>query len=147
MKANTDLLATLKAAVPQFFDADDNFKIDKFEHELKDADIAEVRDGYKLNFVGKDYARLQTGRVAETMVAPNCKHNNKPENKNSGNVFITGDNLEALRHLQNAYKNRIKMIYIDPPYNTGHEFVYKDAFEFDDVKLKNILGYSGEEVA
>ncbi|MDR1053731.1 MAG: site-specific DNA-methyltransferase [Planctomycetaceae bacterium] len=147
VKANTDLLATLKAAVPQFFDADDNFKIDKFERELKDADIAEIRDGYKLNFVGKDYARLQTGRVAETMVAPNCKHNNKTENKNSGNVFITGDNLEALRHLQNAYKNKIKMIYIDPPYNTGHEFVYKDAFEFDDAKLKNILGYSGEEVA
>ncbi|MDR1480328.1 MAG: site-specific DNA-methyltransferase [Planctomycetaceae bacterium] len=147
VRANTELLATLKAVVPQFFDAQDNFKIDKLERELRDSDIAEVKDGYRLNFVGKDYARLQTGRVAETVVVPNCKHNRKAENKNSGNVFITGDNIEALRHLQNAYKNKIKMIYIDPPYNTGHEFVYKDEFEFDDKMLRKVLGYGDEEVA
>ncbi|MDR2644150.1 MAG: site-specific DNA-methyltransferase [Planctomycetaceae bacterium] len=146
VKANTDLLNTLKTTVPQFFDAEGNFKIDKFERELKEADISEVCDGYKLNFVGKDYARLQTGRVAETMIVPDCNHNNKPENRNSGNIFITGDNLEALRHLQNAYKNKIKIIYIDPPYNTSNEFVYNDVFEFDDDKLKNSLGYSIEEI-
>ncbi|MDR0579339.1 MAG: site-specific DNA-methyltransferase [Campylobacteraceae bacterium] len=81
------------------------------------------------------------------MIAPDCEHNEKPENKNSGNIFITGDNLEALRHLQNAYANKIKMIYIDPPYNTGQEFTYSDKFEFDDEKLKSALGYSDDEIA
>jgi adenine-specific DNA-methyltransferase len=81
------------------------------------------------------------------MIAPDCKHNALPENANSGNIFITGDNIDALRHLVNAYENQIKLIYIDPPYNTGKEFVYSDKFEFSDEKLKSILGYTDEEIA
>src|SRR5712692_5358535 len=46
----------------------------------------------------------------------------------SRNLFIEGDNLEALKLLQKAYAGRVKMIYIDPPYNTGNDFVYKDDF-------------------
>jgi adenine-specific DNA-methyltransferase len=144
---NDDLLNTLKATIPQFFDKDGNFKIDKFEDELKKNNIAEARDGYKLGFVGKDYARLQVGLKSETMIVPDCKHNSLPVNTNSGNVFFTGDNIDALRHLVNAYKKKIKFIYIDPPYNTGEEFVYSDKFEFSDEKLKSILGYSNEEIA
>jgi len=144
---NDDLLNTLKATIPQFFDKDGNFKTDKFEDELKKNNIAEARDGYKLGFVGKDYARLQVGLKSETMIVPDKKHNDKSENANSGNVFITGDNLDALRHLVNAYENQIKLIYIDPPYNTGKEFVYYDEFEFIDEKLKSILDYTDEEIA
>jgi adenine-specific DNA-methyltransferase len=44
------------------------------------------------------------------------------------NIFIEGDNLEVLKLLQKSYHNRIKMIYIDPPYNTGNEFIYPDNF-------------------
>ena len=145
-KPNDELLNTLKDAIPQFFDKDGNFKTDKFEDELKKNNIAEARDGYKLGFVGKDYARLQVGLKSETMIIPDKKHNDKSENANSGNVFITGDNLDALRHLVNAYENQIKFIYIDPPYNTGEEFVYSDKFEFSDDKLKSILGYTDEEI-
>jgi adenine-specific DNA-methyltransferase len=97
--------------------------------------------------VGKDYARLQTGLASETMLVPDCLYNAMPENANSGNVFITGDNLEALRHLQNAYGDKVKMIYIDPPYNTGKEFVYNDRFEFPEEKLKSALGYDDNEIA
>ncbi|WP_461251062.1 DNA methyltransferase [Treponema sp. R8-4-B8] len=143
---NDDLLNTLKAAIPKFFDKDGNFKTDKFEDELKNNNIAEARDGYKLGFVGKDYARLQVGLKSETMIVPDCKHNSQPENANSCNVFITGDNIDALRHLANAYENQIKLIYIDPQYNTGEEFVYSDKFEFNDEKLKSILGYTDEEI-
>jgi adenine specific DNA methylase Mod len=143
---NDDLLNALKTAVPQFFDKDGNFKTDKFEDELKINNISEARDGYKLGFVGKNYARLQVGLKSETMIVPDKKYNDQPENANSGNVFITGDNLEALRHLVNAYENQIKLIYIDPPYNTGKEFIYNDKFEFNDEKLKSILGYSDEEI-
>jgi len=149
IQPNDDLLNTLKAAIPQFFDKDGNFKTDKFEDELKKNNIKEARDGYKLGFVGKDYARLQVGLKSETMIVPDKRHNDKSENANSGNVFITGDNLDALRHIVNAYENKIKLIYIDPPYNTGKEkeFVYSDKFEFTDNKLKSILGYSDEEIA
>ena len=49
------------------------------------------------------------------------------------NLYIEGDNLEVLKLLQASYNGRIKMIYIDPPYNTGHDFVYKDNFE-DNLK-------------
>ena len=147
VQPNDELLNTLKTAIPQFFDKDGNFKVDRFEDELKKSNVPESRDGYKLGFVGKDYARLQVGLASETMIVPDCKHNSLPENSGSGNIFITGDNLDALRHLVNAYEKKIKLIYIDPPYNTGKEFVYTDNFEFTDEKLRNILRYSDEEIA
>ncbi|MDR1958826.1 MAG: site-specific DNA-methyltransferase [Planctomycetaceae bacterium] len=154
---NSELMETLKTAIPQFFKKDvldENgriveqgaFDLDRFSEELKANNISEARDGYKLGFVGKDYARLQVGRKSETVIVPDMKHNSQKENTNSGNIFITGDNLEALRHLINAYENKIKLIYIDPPYNTGKEFVYSDKFEFDDEKLKNALGYTDKEI-
>ena len=111
------------------------FDIEKFRNELAENNISEARDGYRLSFVGKDYARLQSEYASETLITPDIEHNSKPENANSQNIFITGDNLEALRHLQNAYRNKVKMIYIDPPYNTGKEFVYNDYFEYTDQKL------------
>jgi adenine-specific DNA-methyltransferase len=158
IKPNSDLLETLRATLPQFFEKDTvddegnvtgrgAFKSDKFLEEIKTNNIAEARDGYKLGFVGKDYARLQTGRASETVIVPDSKHNALPENKDSGNVFITGDNIDALRHLVNAYENQIKLIYIDPPYNTGKEFVYSDKFEFADEKLTSALGYTDAEIA
>ncbi len=115
-----------------------------FKPDRHDKD--EIRDGYQLKWIGKDYARLQSGMMTETVIIPNNEHNNKEENKNSKNLFFTGDNLEVLRHLQNAYSNSIKMIYIDPPYNTGSEFVYNDTFEFSDEKLKEMLGFTNEEI-
>ncbi|MDR2643567.1 MAG: site-specific DNA-methyltransferase [Planctomycetaceae bacterium] len=152
IKPNSELLNTLKISVPQFFEKDvydENgilikngaFKIDKFLDDLKENNITESQDGYKLVFAGKDYARLQTGRQSETMIVPDVLHNSQKENENSNNIFITGDNLEALRHLQNAYAGKIKMIYIDPPYNTGKEFIYNDKFEFTDKQLKSALSY------
>ena len=147
VRPNSDLLDELQQHFPQFFDKDGNFNNEKFSTELKENNITEARDGYRLSFVGKDYARLQTGRASETLITPDVAHNAKPENLSSQNIFITGDNLEALRHLQNAYKGKVKMIYIDPPYNTGKEFVYNDRFEFDDQKLQTALGYSDEEIA
>ena len=146
VQPNDDLLNRLKTTIPEFFDKDNNFKMDKFNSELKKNNISEAHDGYKLGFVGKDYARLQVGLKSETMIVPDCKHNSLPENANSGNIFITGDNLDALRHLVNAYEKQIKLIYVDPPYNTGEEFSYPDTFEFTDEKLFTILGYTDEEI-
>ncbi|WP_428053790.1 DNA methyltransferase, partial [Candidatus Avelusimicrobium stercoris] len=74
-------------------------------------------------------------------------HNSQPENKDSQNLFFSGDNLEVLKHLQNAYANSIDMIYIDPPYNTGSDgFLYNDKFEFTDEQLMDKLGLTADEI-
>ena len=110
-------------------------------------DKDEIGDGFQLRFVGKSYAKYIKELDTETMLVPDTAWNEREENKNSENVFITGDNLEILKHLQKAYTNKIKLIYIDPPYNTGNDdFVYKDNFKFTDKELEEKLGLSSEEI-
>ena len=111
-------------------------------------DNEEIHDGFQLRFVGKSYAKFVTGLPSETVLVPDNDWNNQENNKDSQNIFITGDNLDALKHLVNAYSGAIKMIYIDPPYNTGSDgFVYKDSFKFSDEDLKQKLGFSDTELA
>jgi adenine-specific DNA-methyltransferase len=109
-------------------------------------DRNEASDGYQLKWLGKNYARFQSGTAPVTVIIPDTEHNAKPENAESGNIFLTGDNLEVLKHLQNAYAGSIDMIYIDPPYNTGKKFVYSDSFDFSDDKLRDMLGMTEEEI-
>ena len=119
------------------------------EAKLENPDREEIHDGYQLRFVGKDYAKFITGLPTETVLVPDTEWNNQEQNKNSENIFITGDNLDALKHLENAYSGRIKMIYIDPPYNTGKDddFTYPDKFEFSDEELREKLGLSENEMS
>lgn len=84
--------------------------------------------------------------MPSTVIVPDEKQN-QGEGKDSKNLFFTGDNLEVLRHLQNNYQNRIDVIYIDPPYNTGSDgFVYPDSFEYSDDKLKDMFGLDDDQV-
>src|SRR5690606_39026451 len=62
----------------------------------------------------------------------------------SGNIFIEGDNLEVLKLLQNSYHERVKLIYIDPPYNTGKDFVYKDNYKDNLRNYLEVTGQSGK---
>lgn len=65
----------------------------------------------------------------------------------SKNLFFTGDNLEVLRHLQTAYANKIDVIYIDPPYNTGQDdFAYPDSFEYTDDQLEDMFGLDDDQL-
>jgi len=125
--------------IKEAIDFNEDFKLDWHDPD-------EATDGYQLKWIGKDYARLQAGTATETVIIPDTKHNEKDENKNSQNLFFTGDNLEVLKHLQNSYSHSVKMIYIDPPYNTGKEFIYSDKFEFSDEQLKNMLGLTDDEI-
>lgn len=109
-------------------------------------DANEATDGYQLKWIGKDYARLLYGTAAESTVVPDKEHNEKAENKESGNILFSGDNIEVLRHLQAAYHEAVDMIYIDPPYNTGAEFVYADHFEYTDDELQDMLGMSSAQI-
>ena len=146
VKPNTKLLNLLKENFPDFFDKDNNFKIDKFKNALKSDEINITKEGYELNFLGKSYARFQTSTETETIISPLTDHNNKDENKNSENLYIIGDNLDALKHLLKSYSRKVKCIYTDPPYNTGSDgFVYPDNFKFDSATLSNKMGIDSEE--
>ena len=146
IKPNTKLLNLLKANFPDYFDKDNNFMIDKFKNALKSDEINITKEGYELNFLGKSYARFQTSTETETIISPLDDHNNKDENKNSENLYIIGDNLDALKHLLKSYSRKVKCIYIDPPYNTGSDgFVYPDNFKFDSTTLSNKMGIDVEE--
>ena len=82
----------------------------------------------------------------ETILIPDSENNSEKNNKNSKNIYITGDNIDALKHLLKSYSNEVKCIYIDPPYNTGSDgFVYNDSFSFSVDKLVLTLDIDEEE--
>ena len=146
VKSNTSFLNELKKKLPEFFTKEGSFDLDKFKNQLKEKNINELSEGYQLDFIGKDYARRQAGEMPSTVIVPDEKQNQN-EGKKSENLFFTGDNLEVLRHLQNNYQNKIDVIYIDPPYNTGSDgFVYPDSFEYSDDKLKDMFGFDDDQV-
>lgn len=109
---------------------------DNIEYLYEQSDESE---NYSLNFVGKKYAKYLCETDAETKIIPDEAHNNLSENINSNNIYIKGDNLEAIKHLLKTHRGKIKCIYIDPPYNTGSEnFAYNDNFK----RKKNPLAVS-----
>ena len=147
IKPNSAFLNELKEKLPEFFTKNGNFDLDKFRDELKEKNINELSEGYQLNFIGKDYARRQAGEMPTSVIVPDEEQNNG-EGKNSKNLFFTGDNLEVLRHLQSAYANKVDVIYIDPPYNTGQDdFAYPDKFEYSDEQLENMFGLDDDQLA
>lgn len=147
VQPNSAFLAELKEKLPEFFTRENSFDLEKFQAALKEKNVSELSEGYQLNFIGKDYARRQAGEMPTTVIIPDEDQNNGA-GKNSQNLFFTGDNLEVLRHLQNNYQNKIDVIYIDPPYNTGSDgFVYPDSFEYSDDKLKEMFGMNDDQVA
>lgn len=136
---NDKEIAVLKEHFPACFKVDGSFDLERFKEELKDkVDI--VHEGYELKFLGKSYAKLLASIDTTTVITPNTEHNNLPENINSENIYISGDNLDGLKHLLKSYSKSIKCIYIDPPYNTGSDgFVYKDNFDFTAEELQDKL--------
>lgn len=82
----------------------------------------------------------------KTLLTEDKDHNQREENKNSQNLLIKGDNLEVLKHMVNAYSEKVKMIYIDPPYNTGSDgFVYNDDRKFTPEQLSELAGIELDE--
>ena len=107
-------------------------KIDFEELELLlGENINRNNEQYSFTWNGKTEATKLAQKRSTGTLRP-CKEESKDWD-NTQNLYIEGDNLEVLRLLQASYNGRIKMIYIDPPYNTGHDFVYKDNFE-DNIK-------------
>lgn len=150
MNHNADAVAgqkemeALKKYFPQCFHADGVFDIEAFKAALPGGStITDETSGF--NWLGKNYARMLTNMDTTTLIRPDEEHNAKPENKDSQNVYISGDNLDALQHLVKSYSGKVKVIYIDPPYNTGSDgFVYNDKFNFTAEELAKRLDVSPE---
>ncbi len=97
--------------------------------EILSEEISDAPESYTFNWVGKNAARADAYRKINKTLRP-CV----VESKNfdtTENLYIEGDNLEVLKLLQQSYLHKIKMIYIDPPYNTGNDFIYHDKFVTD----------------
>ena len=109
---------------------------DQLRQELSDSIVEGPQERYQLNWPGKREALLTANApIAKTLRPVRTTKNSKGEHieesvnfDTTKNIFIEGDNLDALKLLQENYLGKIKMVYIDPPYNTGNDFVYADDF-------------------
>ncbi|MFN8319957.1 MAG: site-specific DNA-methyltransferase [Saprospiraceae bacterium] len=142
---NSRQLAVLKEHFPACFKADGSFDVERLKAEIASTTDV-IQEGYELKFLGKSYAKLLASTETTTVIQPNEAHNSLPENAKSENIYISGDNLDGLKHLLKSYNGAIKCIYIDPPYNTGSDgFVYADNFNYTKETLQIKLSVSEEE--
>ena len=109
---NDKEIAILRDNFPSCFRADGSFDVVRFSEYLKDK-IEISHEGYELKFLGKSYAKMLASLDTETVIVPNDSHNSLSENANSENVYISGDNLDGLKHLLKSYVGQVKCIYID----------------------------------
>jgi adenine-specific DNA-methyltransferase len=103
------------------------------------AQAADARERFGLMWAGKQESVRSLLKPSRGALVPDLE--NSIEFDTAQNVFIEGDNLEVLKLLQKAYNDKVKLIYIDPPYNTGNDFVYND--DFSDG-LRGYLEYTGQ---
>ena len=142
-----DLQAVLHTHFADCFSKEGTFDFEKFKAVLQQKEVDFFTESYSLQWLGKQYARLLATDPVTTLLRADEAHNALPENAHSQNLLLKGDNLEVLKHLTNAYYEKVKMIYIDPPYNTGSDgFVYQDDRKFTVPQLAQLAGVS-EEVA
>ena len=139
-------ITRLRAALPEYFDKDGSFMLDRLQDSLRAGEVDLTREGYELKFLGKSYAKYLTSTNTTTVVVPDLVHNAEDANADSKNLYVVGDNLDALKHLVGSYAGQVKCIYIDPPYNTGKDgFVYNDDFKFSASDLVKKIGLGEDE--
>ncbi|ELH4237435.1 site-specific DNA-methyltransferase [Vibrio fluvialis] len=144
--ANSKQLAILKKHFPNCFDRDGNFIQERMLEIVNDNEVELSKESYSLNWLGKSYSRLLANLPPKTLIRGDVKHNAQDEHKDSKNLLFKGDNLEVLKHLVNAYSEKVKMIYIDPPYNTGKDgFTYIDDRSFTKEQLIELVGMDEDE--
>ena len=102
---------------------------DLLRQELSDHIVEGPDERYRLDWPGKRKALFTANAPIAKTLRP--VRDESVDFDNTKNLFIEGDNLNALKLLQETYLNKVKMIYIDPPYNTGHDFIYNDDFAED----------------
>lgn len=111
--------------------------------QLLSDEVVDGEEAYEFTWVGKKQSIIEGNRPIRKTLRPA-----KEESKNwdtTENLYIEGDNLEVLKLLQNSYMNSIKMIYIDPPYNTGNDFIYRDDFKVSREEYEDEIGVYDED--
>jgi len=116
---------------------------DVLRQEFADHIINQEQERYQMTWPGKKRAQALANTPTDNILRP-CKGESKHWEATE-NVYIEGDNLEALKILQESYLGKIKCIYIDPPYNTGKDFVYRDNFKQDKKDYEKDSGQVDEE--
>lgn len=97
--------------------------------QMLSADVVEGDEAYEFSWVGKKAAIVDANKPIRKTIRPLPE--DSVEWDTTKNLYIEGDNLEVLKLLQESYLGSVKMIYIDPPYNTGNDFIYRDTFSID----------------
>ena len=115
---------------------------DALKAELS-ADAVEGRECYEFTWVGKTDAKIEASKRIRKTLRP-CKEESKNWDATQ-NLYIEGDNLDVLKLLQESYLGKVKMIYIDPPYNTGNDFVYADDFRMKQDEYEEMLDLTDDD--
>lgn len=134
-------------AVTEVIGEDGNIKLaidfDVLKQELSDTLISEKQERYQMTWPDKKQSILLSNKSVTATLRPlfekSCDFNT------TENIYIEGDNLDVLKLLRETYLGKIKMIYIDPPYNTGNDFVYNDDFSIDSESYLDNSGQYDEE--
>lgn len=100
-------------------------------------------ESYRFTWMGKTESRRESHKPTTGTLRP--KYNESVDWETTENLYIEGDNLEVMKILQKSYSSKIKLIYIDPPYNTGKDFVYKDNYRDNLKNYKELTGQLDEE--
>lgn len=140
------IAALFPNAITETKDADGKLRRAVNFDQLKQLLSDEVVDGdecYEFTWAGKKQSIIEGNRPIRKTLRP-CKEGSKNWDSTE-NLYIEGDNLDVLKLLQNSYLNKVKMIYIDPPYNTGSDFVYRDNFKVSKEDYEEELGLFDEE--
>lgn len=127
----------MKQLFPEVF-VEDKIDFNKLEQILGNY-VEKQDERYNFNWNGKGKA-LRISQTSSTGTLRPAKEESKNWDATE-NLYIEGDNLEVLKLLQKSYHNKVKMIYIDPPYNTGKDFVYPDNYRDN---IKNYLEITGQ---
>lgn len=117
-----------------------NFEILK---QMLSGDVIEGDEAYEFTWVGKKASIVEANKPIRKTLRP-CPEESVDWD-NTENLYIEGDNLEVLKLLQESYLGKVKMIYIDPPYNTGNDFIYNDDFKMSNEEYADEVGEYDEE--
>ena len=117
-----------------------NFELLK---QMLSSNVIDGDEAYEFTWVGKKASIVEANKPIRKTLRP-CKEESVAWD-NTENLYIEGDNLEVLKLLQESYLNKVKMIYIDPPYNTGNDFIYNDDFKINISDFNEESGIVDEE--
>src|SRR5680860_222485 len=125
---NKERLQRLKQLMPDLFTSEGKLNPDELK-KVVDPESVNETERYEFRWFGKSKAKREAFTPTDATLVYDEERSVNPDN--SENLIIEGENLQVLKLLSNSYREQVKCIYIDPPYNTGNDFVYSDNFNQD----------------